>query len=183
MGKYVEMIKRMGEMTLAHSENVMRVTEGLCNGGIAIITDANGKQTIVEPTGDTVEKKIKSLQEIKSIVEANGQKCSVHTNQSEKERSVNISNTDDNMSDDKDLNEITTLLRRNGIACKLRTTDGKECEITESDRIYDMPVTIINGTTKVFRDKATFESYSNSGSNSTTKENSLFIRNGKAYRA
>ncbi len=182
MGKYVDLIRAMGEMTLGHTENVMRVTEGLCNGGIAIITDANGKQTIVEPTGDNIEKKVKSLQEIKSIVEANGQKCSIHTNQNIAEKYLDDSD-DDNSSMDKDLNEITTLLRKNGIACKLRTTDGKECEITESDKIYDMPVTIINEATKVFRDKATFESYLNSGHNNTNKENSLFIRDGKAYKA
>ena len=70
MGKYVDMLKAMGDMTINHTENVMRVTEGLCNGGVAITTDKDGNQGIFTPA--THKGSFKSLEVFKKIAEKNG---------------------------------------------------------------------------------------------------------------
>lgn len=70
MGKYVDMLKAMGDMTISHTENVMRVTEGLCNGGVAITTDKDGNQGIFTPA--TRKGSFKSLEMFKKIAEKNG---------------------------------------------------------------------------------------------------------------
>ena len=70
MGKYVDMLKAMGDMTINHTENVMRVTEGLCNGGVAITTDKDGNQGIFTPA--TRKGSFKSLEVFKKIAEKNG---------------------------------------------------------------------------------------------------------------
>ena len=70
MGKYVDLIKSMGEMTLSHTENVMRVTEGLCNGGVAVTTDKDGNQGIFTPASR--KGSFKSLEMFRKIAEKNG---------------------------------------------------------------------------------------------------------------
>ena len=42
MNDYVGMMKRMADMTIGHTNNVMRITEGMCNGGVALVTDKEG---------------------------------------------------------------------------------------------------------------------------------------------
>ena len=68
--KYVDLIRAMGEMTLGHTENVMRVTEGLCNGGVAVTTDKDGNQGIFAPASR--KGSFKSLEMFKKIAEKNG---------------------------------------------------------------------------------------------------------------
>ena len=75
MGKYVDLIKAMGEMTLGHTENVMRVTEGLCNGGVAVTTDKDGNQGIFTPASR--KGSFKSLEMFRKIAEKNGLKVNV----------------------------------------------------------------------------------------------------------
>ena len=66
----VKLVKQMGEMTLGHTENVMRVTEGLCNGGVAVTTDNEGNQGIFTPASR--KGSFKSLEMFRKIAEKNG---------------------------------------------------------------------------------------------------------------
>lgn len=238
MDKYVDLIRKMGEMTLGHTENVMKVTEGLCNGGVAITTDKDGNQGIFTPASRKGSSK--SLEMFKEIAEKNGLTVNVvrpdwakeedekASQDSQKEsakneegiqvksgfvgiinkkkaescardlirKGLNPNEADDWFIDDdgKYKSMITgetpsnfdedgqpILVSRGKIRYKYDTETGKMTELNPEE-ILD-PVNIINGATKVFRSKATFESYLNSSRNNTNKENSLFIRDGKAYKA
>jgi hypothetical protein len=72
LSDYTEILRRMGEMTISHTENVVRVTEGLANGGVAITTDKDGNQGIFTPASR--KGSLKSLEVFKKMAEKNGLK-------------------------------------------------------------------------------------------------------------
>ena len=75
MNDYVGLLKKMSEMTLSHTENVTRVTEGLANGGVAITTDKEGNQGIFTPVSR--KGSLKSLEIFRKMAEKNGMKVEV----------------------------------------------------------------------------------------------------------
>ena len=75
MNDYVGLLKKMSEMTIGHTENVTRVTEGLANGGVAITTDKEGNQGIFTPV--TRKGSLKSLEIFRKMAEKNGMKVEV----------------------------------------------------------------------------------------------------------
>lgn len=75
MNDYVGLLKKMSEMTISHTENVTRVTEGLANGGVAIATDKNGNQGIFTPVSR--KGSLKSLEVFRQMAEKNGMKVEV----------------------------------------------------------------------------------------------------------
>ena len=75
MNDYVGLLKKMSEMTIGHTENVIRVTEGLANGGVAITTDKEGNQGIFTPV--TRKGSLKSLEIFRKMAEKNGMKVEV----------------------------------------------------------------------------------------------------------
>ena len=75
MNDYVGLLKKMGEMTIGHTENVIRVTEGLANGGVAITTDKEGNQGIFTPVSR--KGSLKSLEIFRKMAEKNGMKVEV----------------------------------------------------------------------------------------------------------
>ncbi len=70
MNDYVGMLKRMADMTIGHTNNVMRITEGMCNGGVALVTDKEGNQGIFTPASR--KGSFKSLEMFKKLAEKNG---------------------------------------------------------------------------------------------------------------
>ena len=70
MNDYVGMLKKMADMTIGHTNNVMRITEGMCNGGVAVVTDKEGNQGIFTPA--TRKGSFKSLEMFKKMAEKNG---------------------------------------------------------------------------------------------------------------
>ena len=70
MNDYVGMMKRMADMTIGHTNNVMRITEGMCNGGVALVTDKEGNQGIFTPASK--KGSFKSLDMFKKMAEKNG---------------------------------------------------------------------------------------------------------------
>lgn len=70
MNDYVGMMKRMADMTIGHTNNVMRITEGMCNGGVALVTDKEGNQGIFTPASK--KGSFKSLEMFKKMAEKNG---------------------------------------------------------------------------------------------------------------
>lgn len=70
MNDYVGMLKRMADMTIGHTNNVMRITEGMCNGGVALVTDKEGNQGIFTPASH--KGSFKSLEMFKKMAEKNG---------------------------------------------------------------------------------------------------------------
>lgn len=70
MNDYVGMLKRMADMTIGHTNNVMRITEGMCNGGVALVTDKEGNQGIFTPASK--KGSFKSLDMFKKMAEKNG---------------------------------------------------------------------------------------------------------------
>lgn len=72
---YTEILRKMGEMTISHTENVTRVTEGLANGGVAITTDKDGNQGIFTPVSR--KGSLKSLEVFKKMAEKSGMKVDV----------------------------------------------------------------------------------------------------------
>ena len=70
MNDYVGMLKKMADMTIGHTNNVMRITEGMCNGGVALVTDKEGNQGIFTPA--TRKGSFKSLEMFKKMAEKNG---------------------------------------------------------------------------------------------------------------
>ena len=70
MNDYVGMLKRMADMTIGHTNNVMRITEGMCNGGVALVTDKEGNQGIFTPASR--KGSFKSLDMFKKMAEKNG---------------------------------------------------------------------------------------------------------------
>ena len=75
MNDYVGLLKKMSEMTIGHTENVIRVTEGLANGGVAITTDKEGNQGIFTPVSR--KGSLKSLEIFRKMAEKNGMKVEV----------------------------------------------------------------------------------------------------------
>ena len=75
MNDYVGLLKKMSEMTIGHTENVTRVTEGLANGGVAITTDKEGNQAIFTPVSR--KGSLKSLEIFRKMAEKNGMKVEV----------------------------------------------------------------------------------------------------------
>ena len=75
MNDYVGLLKKMSEMTIGHTENVTRVTEGLANGGVAITTDKDGNQGIFTPVSR--KGSLKSLEIFRKMAEKNGMKVEV----------------------------------------------------------------------------------------------------------
>ena len=75
MNDYVGLLKKMSEMTIGHTENVTRVTEGLANGGVAITTDKEGNQGIFTPVSR--KGSLKSLEIFRKMAEKNGMKVEV----------------------------------------------------------------------------------------------------------
>ena len=75
MNDYVGLLKKMGEMTISHTENVVRVTEGMANGGVAITTDKDGNQGIFTPVSR--KGSLKSLEIFRKMAEKNGMKVKV----------------------------------------------------------------------------------------------------------
>ena len=75
MNDYVGLLKKMGEMTISHTENVVRVTEGMANGGVAITTDKDGNQGIFTPVSR--KGSLKSLEIFRKMAEKNGMKVEV----------------------------------------------------------------------------------------------------------
>ena len=75
MNDYVGLLKKMGEMTISHTENVVRVTEGMANGGVAITTDKEGNQGIFTPVSR--KGSLKSLEIFRKMAEKNGMKVEV----------------------------------------------------------------------------------------------------------
>lgn len=75
MNDYVGLLKKMSEMTISHTENVTRVTEGLANGGVAIATDKEGNQGIFTPVSR--KGSLKSLEIFRKMAEKNGMKVEV----------------------------------------------------------------------------------------------------------
>ena len=75
MNDYVGLLKKMSEMTIGHTENVTRVTEGLANGGVAITTDKDGNQGIFTPVSR--KGSLKSLEIFRRMAEENGLKVEV----------------------------------------------------------------------------------------------------------
>ena len=75
MNDYVGLLKKMSEMTIGHTENVTRVTEGLVNGGVAITTDKEGNQGIFTPVSR--KGSLKSLEIFRKMAEKNGMKVEV----------------------------------------------------------------------------------------------------------
>ena len=70
MNDYVGMLKKMADMTIGHTNNVMRITEGMCNGGVALVTDKEGNQGIFTPASR--KGSFKSLDMFKKMSEKNG---------------------------------------------------------------------------------------------------------------
>lgn len=70
MNDYVGMLKKMADMTIGHTNNVMRITDGMCNGGVAVVTDKEGNQGIFTPA--TRKGSFKSLEMFKKMAEKNG---------------------------------------------------------------------------------------------------------------
>ena len=70
MNDYVGLLKKLADATCSHTENVIRVTEGLANGGVAIATDKNGNQGIFTPTSR--KGSLKSLEVFRKMAEKNG---------------------------------------------------------------------------------------------------------------
>lgn len=70
MNDYVGMLKKMADMTIGHTNNVMRITEGMCNGGVALVTDKEGNQGIFTPASK--KGSFKSLDMFKKMAEKNG---------------------------------------------------------------------------------------------------------------
>ena len=70
MNDYVGMLKKMAGMTIGHTNNVMRITEGMCNGGVALVTDKEGNQGIFTPASR--KGSFKSLDMFKKMAEKNG---------------------------------------------------------------------------------------------------------------
>ena len=75
MNDYVGLLKKMSEITIGHTENVTRVTEGLANGGVAITTDKEGNQGIFTPVSR--KGSLKSLEIFRRMAEKNGMKVEV----------------------------------------------------------------------------------------------------------
>ena len=75
LNDYTEILRKMGEMTISHTENVVRVTEGFANGGVAITTDKDGNQGIFTPVSR--KGSLKSLEVFKKMAEKNGMKVNV----------------------------------------------------------------------------------------------------------
>ena len=75
MNDYVGLLKKMSEITIGHTENVTRVTEGLANGGVAITTDKEGNQGIFTPVSR--KGSLKSLEIFRKMAEKNGMKVEV----------------------------------------------------------------------------------------------------------
>ena len=75
MNDYVGLLKKMSEITIGHTENVTRVTEGLVNGGVAITTDKEGNQGIFTPVSR--KGSLKSLEIFRRMAEKNGMKVEV----------------------------------------------------------------------------------------------------------
>ena len=75
MNDYVGLLKKIADATCSHTENVIRVTEGLANGGVAIATDKNGNQGIFTPTSR--KGSLKSLEIFRKMAEKNGMKVEV----------------------------------------------------------------------------------------------------------
>ena len=75
MNDYVGLLKKMSEITIGHTENVTRVTEGLVNGGVAITTDKEGNQGIFTPVSR--KGSLKSLEIFRKMAEKNGMKVEV----------------------------------------------------------------------------------------------------------
>ena len=75
MNDYVGLLKKMSEITIGHTENVTRVTEGLANGGVAITTDKEGNQGIFTPVSRNGS--LKSLEIFRQMAEKNGMKVEV----------------------------------------------------------------------------------------------------------
>ena len=95
MNDYVGMLKRMADMTIGHTNNVMRITEGMCNGGVALITDKEGNQGIFTPASR--KGSFKSLEMFKKMAEKNGLTVNVvrpDWNEGEKEYEDEKSNKD-----------------------------------------------------------------------------------------
>lgn len=70
MNDYVGMLKKMADMTIGHTNNVMRITEGMCNGGVALVTDKEGNQGIFTPASR--KGSFKSLEMFKKMAEKDG---------------------------------------------------------------------------------------------------------------
>ena len=70
MNDYVGMLKKMADMTIGHTNNVMRITEGMCNGGVALVTDKEGNQGIFTPASR--KGSFKSLEMFKKLAEKDG---------------------------------------------------------------------------------------------------------------
>lgn len=70
MNDYVGMLKKMADMTIGHTNNVMRITEGMCNGGVAMVTDKEGNQGIFTPASR--KGSFKSLEMFKKLAEKDG---------------------------------------------------------------------------------------------------------------
>ena len=75
MNDYVGLLKKIADATCSHTENVIRVTEGLANGGVAIATDKNGNQGIFTPVSR--KGSLKSLEVFRQMAEKNGMKVEV----------------------------------------------------------------------------------------------------------
>lgn len=75
LNDYTEILRKMGEMTISHTENVVRVTEGMANGGVAIATDKEGNQGIFTPVSR--KGSLKSLEIFRKMAEKNGMKVEV----------------------------------------------------------------------------------------------------------
>ena len=75
LNDYTEILRKMGEMTISHTENVVRVTEGFANGGVAVTTDKDGNQGIFTPVSR--KGSLKSLEVFKKMAEKNGMKVNV----------------------------------------------------------------------------------------------------------
>ena len=116
MNDYVCMMKRMADMTIGHTNNVMRITEGMCNGGVALVTDKEGNQGIFTPASK--KGSFKSLDMFKKMAENNGltvdvirpdwakdeEESEVEAKKSNKDHQKNIKN--DNESDDSNSTDI-----------------------------------------------------------------------------
>ena len=98
MNDYVGLLKKMSEMTIGHTENVIRVTEGLANGGVAITTDKEGNQGIFTPVSR--KGSLKSLEIFRKMAEKNGMKVEVAIpawNKEDKDDTTNSNIVNDNI--------------------------------------------------------------------------------------
>lgn len=107
MNDYVGLLKKLADATCSHTENVIRVTEGLANGGVAIATDKNGNQGIFTPTSR--KGSLKSLEIFRKMAEKNGMTVEVAVPAWNKDEEVAETNMNVKKNDEKSDSKPSTI--------------------------------------------------------------------------